>query len=225
MIYIFCGNDYATINDKYSVLIDAQNLSPVSFSSVKDMCAHIYQKALIAQNNAYVVRYDNDFMKADTAWQNILDASKDNTIILFYESILKTTKFYKFFSDCILEFNIEETNPVFTYTRAFCLADFKTCIISAREIKDSEVMYALSILYGRVRKILQIQTTPKGVKLEVNTGLQEKDKYANKIFLNRFTDSTLVYILNLIECIIDSIKKGKIDTNIALYLLVINLTY
>lgn len=225
MIYIFCGNDYEKIKTKYNLLITAQNLRISAFDSVKDMCTHLYQTALISQNIAYCVRYDLDFINAEDAWANIAEAAKDKTIILIYNELDKRSKFYKFFKDNIADFNLEEEdNPVFGYSRSVCKNKLADAICYADSIEQKDIIYTFNLLYNRIRKILQIQATPKDVRLFVNTGLQDSERYKNSAFLNIYTEDDLQYMLTLILYITEEIKAGYMPIEKALYYFIICLT-
>jgi hypothetical protein len=70
---------------------------------------------------------------------------------------------------------------------------------------------------------LQIQTTPKTVKIEVNTGLRYYDYHYNKKYCNIYSDDDLIYLLCFIDRIIERIKAGEIEADYALQYLIINL--
>lgn len=223
MIYIFCGNDYETIKTKYDLLLEAQNLRSVTFESVKDMCAYIYNKPLISQNMAYCARYDNDFFSAEVAWQSILDTAKANTIILIYGELDKRSKFYKFFSDFIIDFREEETNYAFAFVDEFCLGNFKKALEVAEHIDAKDSIGVLSMLYNKLRKIIQIKATPKGVKISANTGLKDNEVYFNRKFLEVYSTDTLQYLMSLVVKLCENIKLGRIDAEIAIPWLIIYL--
>ena len=102
MIYIYCGTDRVTINEKIELLLNMQNLRSVSFNSVEGICTHIYQNALISQNLALIARYDDAFLKADESWQSFVDNCNNQTVILVYEALDKRSTFYKFFQRYII---------------------------------------------------------------------------------------------------------------------------
>lgn len=222
MIYIYCGTDRVTINEKIELLLNMQNLRSVSFNSVEGICTHIYQNALISQNLALIARYDDAFLKADESWQSFVDNCNNQTVILVYETLDKRSTFYKFFQRCIIEFNEEDDKIVFQYANAFCLHNRVETVKIAECIPESEVIFALSVTYNKLRKILQIQTTPKGVKIQANTGINYYEQQSLKKYIGVFNTENLIYLLRLISGCIERIKTGQFDNYEALWYNTIN---
>lgn len=221
MIYIFCGDDKETINKNIERLVEAQGLRCMAFSDVKSMCAHIYQTSLISKKNALVARYDDDFLKAESSWADFIKSCEDKTVVLVFEKIDKRSAFYKTFEHYIVEFKEEDENYVFGFVGAFLRRDVKEEIRCAGFIKPSDAIGAISLLYSKLRMVLQMQTTPKGVTLEANTGLAQRLLYFNKEYLNIYSDDDLIYLMRLCSMCIDKIKSGELDTNVALWYIIV----
>lgn len=68
----------------------------------------------------------------------------------------------------------------------------------------------LGVLYNKVKSVLLIQICENG-DIERTTGLDKREIYFSKKYLNIYKDYELVYMLKLIAKTIDDIKNGVID--------------
>ena len=82
-----------------------------------DSVGYIYnrQRSLFSKPKCYVCRDDKEFMKTEKAWDTIADVIGDNMLILLITEVDKRTKFYKRFSDEIVEFDYMKRDTLKKY--------------------------------------------------------------------------------------------------------------
>ena len=111
--YIFTGPE-----------IEAQRIYVNKMAEVADMevqridsVGYIYnrQRSLFSKPKCYVCRDDKEFMKTEKAWDTITDVIGDNMLILLITEVDKRTKFYKRFSDEIVEFDYMKRDTLKKY--------------------------------------------------------------------------------------------------------------
>jgi DNA polymerase III delta subunit len=100
--YIFTGEEVEVQR------IYVHKMAEVSNRDVQyiDNVSHVYgrKSSLFSKAKCYVCRDDMDFIKTESTWDDIVEALGDNMLILLVSEIDKRIKFYKRFSDKIVEF-------------------------------------------------------------------------------------------------------------------------
>jgi hypothetical protein len=73
-----------------------------------------------------------------------------------------------------------------------------------------------------MKNILLIQVC-EGKDISGITGLDNRQIYFNKTYVNKYSDSVLVYAVKLIIEVVSWIKEGKIDDGVAVKYVLINI--
>lgn len=220
-LYIFYGSDSKKIEDTIHKLVEAAEMPSKRVSDVVSIVNHLYTKSLIDKHTAFIVQFDIDFLKAEKYWQTICDNIGDNMLILIYTELDKRSKFYKFFSKYIVEYSLGDAiNYTFEFVDKFCL-NSNDAIDVIPNIEEDNIIGVLSLLYNKVRMLLQIQETPEGVNILDNTGISSGELYYAKKYLNIYSSNELISTMQLIDKIIVYIKKGVLIGKEALQYLVV----
>ena len=222
---IYSGTDYKRISQEVRKLIDGSQMPYNQSNSVSSIVSRLYQKSLLSGSQAFIIRYDDDFIKADEAdWQRVLDNIHDNVVILLYTTIDKRSRFYKFFKKYIKIYDLpEQEKIIFSFVESVCKRDIKKSFEYADNIKVTDVFGAFSLLYKNFRAILQIQTTPKNIDLESNTGLTSRDTYFVKRLVGYYNKNELIFILRYIDYILSGIQSGIVDIDVSLCYFLVNI--
>lgn len=221
-VYVLVGNDTELIDSTAYSIVALTRTRSESVSDVSAIVSRLYQKSLYDEPVTFVVRYDLAFLKAsESDWKKIVENKSDNILIFIYQTLDKRGKFYKFFKEYIIECNKEDENQSFMFVDNFCLHKLSNVIECAKQIKDEDALGTFSLLYSRVRTILQIQDTPKNVNIIENTGLTNGVIFYNKKFVGIYDTSSLVNILTWIDVLTRKIKVGALEGKQALLFLVV----
>lgn len=113
-IYVFTGVEYE-IMKIYISQIKKPVLSTFTVAETLQLCKS--SSLLDNTSRVYKVYYDNDFFVADTAWNKVKSVLGKNTLIFIMDTIDKRSKFYKYFKDVMVEFNILPRNVIMKYLR------------------------------------------------------------------------------------------------------------
>lgn len=220
MFNVIFGNDYDKITQS---IAKRATMRLESVLSVSGIVYRLYQKSLLDEPVGFVVRYDTDFIHADEKdWQAVIDACSSTDLFLIYEDLDKRSKFYKFFKPYCIEYSKPIENYSFMFVDNVIKRSSKAYEF-VQFIQNDEVIGVLALLYNRFRCILQIQSTPNNVDIEKNTGLDNKQIYWNKKYLNIYQDNELISILQWIDVISSYIKDGIIESKYALDYLLLNI--
>ena len=221
-VYILVGNDTNLIDNTIHSIVSGTRTRSESISDVLAIVSRLYQKSLYDEPVTFVIRYDLAFVKAsESDWKKIVENKSDNILIFIYQTLDKRGKFYKFFSTHIIECMKEEENFTYAFVDNFCLHRLSSVIECAEQVKDEDALGTFSLLYSKVRTILQIQDTPKNVNIIENTGLTNGVIFYNKKFVGIYDTSSLVNILTWIDVLTRKIKVGALEGKQALLFLVV----
>ena len=102
--YIFTGEEIAVQDIYVKKISECAELPFTRSESVSEIMLKLNSKAFITSNKCYVVHNDNEFLKADTAWDKVISNIRDNVLILIYDNKDKRGKFYKRFTESIATF-------------------------------------------------------------------------------------------------------------------------
>lgn len=104
--YCFTGEEIGIMSiyiHKIAEVLDAQL---VNADTVSEIVQNNTGLSLIRQRKIYVIHDDADFLKQEKIWDRFMngEALKNDTLILVFNSLDKRSKFYKTYSDTIVEF-------------------------------------------------------------------------------------------------------------------------
>lgn len=103
-VYIFTGDEIKIMNIYIEQIAKLQGRTVIRKDTVGEIFKTLKVLKLTNQSNVYVILDDFDFLKQEKAWQQLMKATENDTIILVYSNIDKRGKFYKTYKEDICEF-------------------------------------------------------------------------------------------------------------------------
>jgi len=191
--YIFTGEEVETQKIYINKIVEVGNFECRRIDSVSEIYSTSKSKSLVQRKYCYVVRDDKDFMKSEKAWGNINNVLGSNILILLVTSIDKRGKFYKRFTDDIVEFNYYPENILVRYIQNvsdMSVAHTKKLI----EICESD--------YSRI--LLELD---KIKKYSISKNIKEEDAFRILV------EKDVIYMppKDAIFDYVDSMLRGKIN--------------
>lgn len=112
-LYIFIGEEIAVQNIYINKIAEIKDLEIKYIDSYKQIVNELnVQNLFVVKNALYVVLDDLDILKQEDIWQEI--NTGNNMIIFKYNNLDSKTKFYKYFTNKIVEFN-KLSNEILTH--------------------------------------------------------------------------------------------------------------
>lgn len=104
--YIFTGEEIAIMDIYINKIIEVSKTQRIPSESIKSIYNNLIQQKIIKKSNCYVVRNDSEFLKAETAWDNLekTQTTGKDIVILIYNNIDKRSKFYNKYKSKIITF-------------------------------------------------------------------------------------------------------------------------
>jgi len=103
-VYIFTGDEIKIMNIYIHQLATSQNRTIHRKDTVGEIFKTLKISKLTKESNVYVILDDMEFLKQEKHWEQLMNATKEHTIVLVYSSLDKRGKFYKTYKDKICEF-------------------------------------------------------------------------------------------------------------------------
>jgi DNA polymerase III delta subunit len=103
-ICVFCGPEGAVMNIYLNNIAAKLGVDAVKVDTVADVVQRVNNRSLVTAKALYVVRGDDKFITADTAWDKVRQAVQADYLVLIYGVLDKRTKFYKSFTEELVEF-------------------------------------------------------------------------------------------------------------------------
>lgn len=101
-LYVFTGEEYAI----YDIYIKQIKRPVVTIDSIEHMIKLLHASSLLNnKSKVFKLLFPEDINKLDDKWDKIFDIMEDNTLIIIFYEIDKRNKFYKRFSDVVIDFN------------------------------------------------------------------------------------------------------------------------
>lgn len=97
--YIFTGTEIGVMNVYINKMGDVQRVD-----NVAQVWKKLTVKNLKNERNIYCIRDDKEFIKDESVWKACKEKIKYGTLILLFTDLDKRSKFYKHYSDDIVEF-------------------------------------------------------------------------------------------------------------------------
>lgn len=105
--YIFTGEEWK-VQDIYLSQMAKLFDKTVYLDSVSELFPKLTRPAFIKQTCLYVVRDDKEFMTDEKMQNKVIELLNDNTLVLRISSVDKRMKFFKTYSNSLIEFNTLE---------------------------------------------------------------------------------------------------------------------
>ena len=103
--YIFVGEEVAVMDMYINKIAECINVKPTRADSVADIMPKLTTNSFLSVPQCYVIREDKEFIKSDAVQDFVDDKIQDkNIVILCFYSLDKRTKFYKAYTDSIINF-------------------------------------------------------------------------------------------------------------------------
>lgn len=102
-LYIFTGEEVTVMDIYVAKMLEVSNKQYQRIESIADV--YNTTRGLFGRPKCFVCTDDMEFTKLEKAWTTVENVLGDNMLILRYTNIDKRSKFYKHFSDRIVEFN------------------------------------------------------------------------------------------------------------------------
>ncbi len=103
--YIFVGEEVAVMDIYINKIAECINVKPTRADSVADIMSKLTTNSFLSVPQCYVIREDKEFIKSDAVQDFVDDKIQDkNIVILCFYSLDKRTKFYKAYTDSIVNF-------------------------------------------------------------------------------------------------------------------------
>ena len=104
--YIFTGEEIGIMSIYIKKMAEMIGTKPTELEKMSDVVSNISGNSLFKKRKLFVVRDDSEFLKNEGAWSKFSDGSiqKDNIVILVLYALDKRSKFYKAYTDTIIEF-------------------------------------------------------------------------------------------------------------------------
>lgn len=102
--YIFTGPEEGIMQVFIQQIAKKLNLTIKWVDSVQDVCKLANLKSLVKVNYLYLIRIDNAFKSQETLWQKAKEFAGSHVILIQPEIDKRSSKFIKFFDDCIIKF-------------------------------------------------------------------------------------------------------------------------
>ena len=164
--YIFVGEEVAVMDMYINKIAECINVKPTRADSVADIMSKLTTNSFLSIPQCYVIREDKEFIKSDAVQDFVDDKIQDkNIVILCFYSLDKRTKFYKAYTDSIV--NFERLNEQITSKyihKEIELSERSTRMLI--EICEND----LSRIYLEIDKI---KTYSECVKVNYEIALQE----------------------------------------------------
>ena len=164
--YIFVGEEVAVMDMYINKIAECINVKPTRADSVADIMSKLTTNSFLSIPQCYVIREDKEFIKSDAVQDFVDDKIQDkNIVILCFYTLDKRTKFYKAYTDSIV--NFERLNEQITSKyihKEIELSERSTRMLI--EICEND----LSRIYLEIDKI---KTYSECVKVNYEIALQE----------------------------------------------------
>jgi DNA polymerase III delta subunit len=117
-----------------------------------------------------------------------------------------------------------EESDVFEFVHEVCMHKVKSSFHKLQVLQSNGVssINILGTLYNTMKNVLLIQVC-EGKEISDITGLDSRQIYFNKPYVNKYSDGVLVYAVKLIIEVVSWIKEGKIDDSVAVKYVLINI--
>lgn len=102
--YIFAGNEWKVQQIYLEQLSKMTNKPIVRADSMTDVYKKLMSGSFIKRSYIYVLRDDKDVMTNESLQNQLQSILKDNMLILIVTTLDKRLKFFKQYSDCLVEF-------------------------------------------------------------------------------------------------------------------------
>jgi len=150
--YIFVGEEVAVMDIYINKIAECINVKPTRADTVADIMPKLSANSFLSVPQCYVIREDKEFIKSD-AVQDFFDEKiqNKNIVILCFYSLDKRTKFYKAYTDSIVNFERLNEQILSKYVH-------KEIDLSERNTRTLiEICeYDLSRIYLEIDKIYQL---------------------------------------------------------------------
>ena len=144
--YIFTGEEVEAQRIYINKMAEVTNRTVQRIESVSEI--YNKQKSLFSKPKCYVCRDDKEFLKTEKAWDSIESVLGDNMLILLITEVDKRMRFYKRFSDKIVEFKYMSEETLKKYIlRQIDLSDYWcNMLIDVCECDYSRILLEISKL-------------------------------------------------------------------------------
>ena len=178
------------------------NLTANNCSKLIDVCERSYGRILLEIDKIRQYRKALDLIRDD-----------EMTDDYFFEQLLKNGTIYKPPKDAIFDF----VDAVLRRKSALSFDLLRQCYAVGEA-----TMVLLSVLYTNVKQVLQVQSY-KGNNIEKGTGLTSWQIKCAKDKMGHYSIGELVYMMRLIQKTEQGIKEGKVDEDIAVDYILVNI--
>lgn len=103
-LYIFSGEEYTVKKIYIDMIHKCLNAEMQVEENLSDVCNGMGRKYLLERPKLFLVYYSKEFLTAEKSWERIDSPDNMNYVIFIYDNIDKRGKFYKRFSDKIIDF-------------------------------------------------------------------------------------------------------------------------
>ena len=114
---VFSGSEYAIMNIYINQIANQYKLNKRLITTVDEVIKKQRVISLIGDNNLYICRYDNNFVKQEKEWLGVNNKLGNNYLILILTNFDKRGKFYKQFESVCVEFLEQDFNTVLSMTK------------------------------------------------------------------------------------------------------------
>lgn len=106
-LYVFTGPEIAIMDIYVNKIAQVSGAKIKRVESVSAIFGKLQNNHFINSTTVYIIRNDKEYTNTQNAWENLNDkvTKGNNIVILIYDNIDKRSKFYKHYSNTIVEFN------------------------------------------------------------------------------------------------------------------------
>lgn len=177
---------------------------------IKKVCP-LNDKNLEKLSNIVCNSYDLSMLEADkiNRYAKVNNISVDRS----FEELLNEGAIY-----------VPRENNIFDFVDAVMSRQVSRSFYLLQGLLDdsTSAINILGVLYTKVKNVLLIQVC-EDKDISNTTGLDNREIYFNKKYLNKYSDGTLVYALKLIAKTIEDVKEGSIDDCYATQLVLVKI--
>jgi len=114
-LFIFTGPEVAIMDIYIKKIAEVSGLPLRRVDTVSNIYSKLSAKSFVSTAACYCIRDDKEFLQADKVWDTLESVIGSNIVILVYSSIDKRGKFYKHYSQNIVEFEKLTTEQLAKY--------------------------------------------------------------------------------------------------------------
>ena len=153
--YIFTGEEIGIMSIYIKKIAEVANGQLVYGDTVSSIVQSTANSSLFSRRKIYVIHNDSDFLKEEKIWDRFIsgEALKNDILVLAFYTLDKRSKFYKTYSDTIVEFTRLNKTILSTYLKRevalsdinceqlidICGSDYSRMLLEADKIRQYAV--------------------------------------------------------------------------------------